>query len=190
MHIILDCSMPRAASPSSAYTVSSSESDDYAPSASPPPAKKRKVASKPVRRASTAGGISKSQGRASAPGVVDLDDAAGPCVIRPHGVAYHATDKVQGVQEALLSWFEDVRCASPPRGPLPFFGAFSAVRRGYGPYTGDCTLMTREKRGMPWRKPYDDSLSVEEKGQRAYEVSPLSKSGSSRDHGASVIPVA
>jgi hypothetical protein len=30
--------------------------------------------------------------------------------------------------------------------------------------------MDREKRGMPWRKPYDDSLSMEQKGQRAYEV--------------------
>lgn len=29
----------------------------------------------------------------------------------------------------------------------------------------------REKRGMPWRKKYDPSLSFEEKGQRAYEVS-------------------
>lgn len=29
----------------------------------------------------------------------------------------------------------------------------------------------REKRGMPWRKRYDDGLSDEEKGQRAYEVS-------------------
>jgi A/G-specific adenine glycosylase len=28
----------------------------------------------------------------------------------------------------------------------------------------------REKRGMPWRKRYDPSLSMEEKGQRAYEV--------------------
>ncbi|WVQ82164.1 A/G-specific adenine glycosylase [Cryptococcus sp. DSM 104549] len=31
----------------------------------------------------------------------------------------------------------------------------------------------REKRGMPWRKRYDPSLSTEEKGQRAYEVSLL-----------------
>lgn len=30
--------------------------------------------------------------------------------------------------------------------------------------------MNREKRGMPWRKPYDDTLSMEQKGQRAYEV--------------------
>ncbi|WVQ99230.1 A/G-specific adenine glycosylase [Kwoniella sp. CBS 9459] len=28
----------------------------------------------------------------------------------------------------------------------------------------------REKRGMPWRKRYDPSLSIEEKGQRAYEI--------------------
>jgi A/G-specific adenine glycosylase len=28
----------------------------------------------------------------------------------------------------------------------------------------------REKRGMPWRKRYDPSLSMEEKGQRAYEI--------------------
>jgi hypothetical protein len=28
----------------------------------------------------------------------------------------------------------------------------------------------REKRGMPWRKRYDPALSMEEKGQRAYEV--------------------
>ncbi|KIR33639.1 A/G-specific adenine glycosylase [Cryptococcus deuterogattii MMRL2647] len=28
----------------------------------------------------------------------------------------------------------------------------------------------REKRGMPWRKKYDPSLSTEEKGQRAYEI--------------------
>lgn len=28
----------------------------------------------------------------------------------------------------------------------------------------------REKRGMPWRKPYDSSLTMEEKGQRAYEI--------------------
>ena len=32
----------------------------------------------------------------------------------------------------------------------------------------------REKRGMPWRKRYDPALSMEEKGQRAYEVSSLS----------------
>ncbi|OCF36922.1 hypothetical protein I317_05857 [Kwoniella heveanensis CBS 569] len=31
--------------------------------------------------------------------------------------------------------------------------------------------VVREKRGMPWRKRYDPSLSMEEKGQRAYEVS-------------------
>ncbi|ORY32557.1 hypothetical protein BCR39DRAFT_522828, partial [Naematelia encephala] len=29
----------------------------------------------------------------------------------------------------------------------------------------------RGKRGMPWRKRYDPTLSMEEKGQRAYEVS-------------------
>ena len=28
----------------------------------------------------------------------------------------------------------------------------------------------REKRGMPWRKRFDHSLSMEEKGQRAYEI--------------------
>jgi len=28
----------------------------------------------------------------------------------------------------------------------------------------------REKRGMPWRKRYDPALSMEEKGQRAYEI--------------------
>jgi len=28
----------------------------------------------------------------------------------------------------------------------------------------------REKRGMPWRKRYDPSLTMEEKGQRAYEI--------------------
>lgn len=28
----------------------------------------------------------------------------------------------------------------------------------------------REKRGMPWRKRYDPSLSMDEKGQRAYEI--------------------
>jgi A/G-specific adenine glycosylase len=28
----------------------------------------------------------------------------------------------------------------------------------------------REKRGMPWRKRYDPELSMEEKGQRAYEI--------------------
>ncbi|KAL7421720.1 hypothetical protein Q5752_003491 [Cryptotrichosporon argae] len=28
----------------------------------------------------------------------------------------------------------------------------------------------RERRGMPWRKRYDPSLSMEEKGQRAYEI--------------------
>jgi A/G-specific adenine glycosylase len=31
-------------------------------------------------------------------------------------------------------------------------------------------LINREKRGMPWRKRYDHSMSMEEKGQRAYEV--------------------
>ncbi|WVN88166.1 A/G-specific adenine glycosylase [Cryptococcus depauperatus CBS 7841] len=31
----------------------------------------------------------------------------------------------------------------------------------------------REKRGMPWRKKYDPTLNMEEKGQRAYEVSYL-----------------
>lgn len=28
----------------------------------------------------------------------------------------------------------------------------------------------REKRGMPWRKAYDPSLTMEQKGQRAYEI--------------------
>jgi A/G-specific adenine glycosylase len=28
----------------------------------------------------------------------------------------------------------------------------------------------REKRGMPWRKRYDATLTIEEKGQRAYEI--------------------
>ena len=39
------------------------------------------------------------------------------------------------------------------------------------PCEGKHQLIVSEKRGMPWRKPYDDSLSMEEKGQRAYEVS-------------------
>lgn len=30
--------------------------------------------------------------------------------------------------------------------------------------------VVREKRGMPWRKRYDPSLTMEEKGQRAYEI--------------------
>lgn len=36
----------------------------------------------------------------------------------------------------------------------------------------DPALPFREKRAMPWRKVYDDSLSMQEKGQRAYEVRP------------------
>lgn len=30
--------------------------------------------------------------------------------------------------------------------------------------------VVREKRGMPWRKRYDPNLTMEEKGQRAYEI--------------------
>lgn len=105
--------MPRAASPASVYTVSSSDSEDYAPSDSPPPAKKRRVSSKsaPVgkRMTKTAGNVIGSRAKGKPGEVADIEDVDVVCISRPHGEGYHATDKVEGVQGALLSWFEGVR---------------------------------------------------------------------------------
>jgi hypothetical protein len=105
--------MPRATRPASVYTVSSSDSEDYAPSDSPPPAKKRRVSSKsaPVgkRTAKTAGTVTGSRAKGKTGEVADIEDVDVVCIRRPHGEGYHATDKVEGVQEALLSWFEGVR---------------------------------------------------------------------------------
>ena len=100
--------MPRRAStPASVYSVSSAESDDYAPSLSPPPTKKRRIVKKTttaIKRTSVKASLTQATTGAD---IVDLEDAAG--VVRPHSASYHSTEKVQGVQEALLSWFEAVR---------------------------------------------------------------------------------
>ena len=50
------------------------------------------------------------------------------------------------------------------RGP---FSSGSTVSGGVG---DDVVTDPREKRGMPWRRPYNDASSLQEKGQRAYEV--------------------
>jgi A/G-specific adenine glycosylase len=118
--------MPRASSPVSVYTVSSSDSDDYAPSDTPP-SKKRRISHAKSRTANGVGlkakqavagatvksGKAEQAGKGGKAAVMDVEDAAS-CISRPHAAAYHLTGRVQEVQEALLSWFEDVRWVSLP----------------------------------------------------------------------------
>ncbi|KAK8864250.1 A/G-specific adenine glycosylase [Kwoniella newhampshirensis] len=117
----------RGRSPS-VFSVQDFEESDYLPDP-PSPAKRSSVKRKRVVTTSKL-----SSKNRTGNGVGDMEDVV---VRRSHGEEYHDIVSIVGLQELLLSWFEDVR----------------------------------EKRGMPWRKRYDPTLSMEEKGQRAYEVS-------------------
>ena len=82
---------------------------------------------------------------------LDIEDAA-TFIDRPHGADYHDVKDIAALQEELLDWFNGIRSV-PNQGNL-IHGL----------------IHPREKRGMPWRKKYDPDCSMEEKGQRAYEV--------------------
>ncbi|ADV20087.1 A/G-specific adenine glycosylase [Cryptococcus gattii E566] len=131
--------LPKSSSPS-VYSVSDSDSSDYAPSVSETKRSsfKRKRAA-PVSTKSRAKTTIVKGARGKSIAIDNLEDIEnlGSTISRRHGMEYHSVGKIVDGKESLLSWFERVR----------------------------------EKRGMPWRKKYDPSLSVEEKGQRAYEVS-------------------
>lgn len=144
---------------SSVVSVGSSSSESCAASsASPSPAKRRKPNPATKPKSSAAQPTRKAKADAKDP-LVDLEDLA-PSVSRPHGRAYHDVARVADRQEDLLNWFEQVRSV---RNKQP--GGAELNPR-----------VTREKRGMPWRKRYEHDLTQEKKGQRAYEVSLLRES--------------
>nr|KIR87566.1 hypothetical protein I308_01588 [Cryptococcus tetragattii IND107] len=131
--------LPKSSSPS-VYSVSDSDSSDYAPSVSETKRssfKRKRAAPVSTKSRTKATMVKGARGKSIAiDNLEDIEDL-GITISRRHGMEYHSVDKIVDGKESLLSWFERVR----------------------------------EKRGMPWRKEYDPSLSIEEKGQRAYEVS-------------------
>nr|KIR50140.1 A/G-specific adenine glycosylase [Cryptococcus bacillisporus CA1280] len=131
--------LPKSSS-SSVYSVSDSDSSDYAPSVSETKRssfKRKRAAPVPTKSRAKTTIVKGALGKSIAiDNLEDIEDL-GSTISRRHGMEYHSVDKIVDGKESLLSWFERVR----------------------------------EKRGMPWRKKYDPSLSIEEKGQRAYEVS-------------------
>ncbi|KAE8537690.1 hypothetical protein D1P53_005746 [Cryptococcus gattii VGV] len=130
--------LPKSSSPS-VYSVSDSDSSDYAPSVSETKRssfKRKRAAPVSTKNRAKTTMVKGARGKSiTIDNLEDIEDL-GSTISRRHGMEYHSVDKIIDGKESLLSWFERVR----------------------------------EKRGMPWRKKYDPFLSIEEKGQRAYEI--------------------
>ncbi|WVR07224.1 A/G-specific adenine glycosylase [Kwoniella sp. DSM 27419] len=131
----------RSSSPS-VFSVPDSESEsDFTPS-SPPARQQRSV---PLKRKSVKAGPSSSKRTAKT----------------RHTISVKAESLVD------LEDLSDVLAVNRTHGEgYHDVGAIAEAQEGLLAWFED----VREKRGMPWRKPYDPSMSMEEKGQRAYEI--------------------
>lgn len=111
-------------SSASAISISDGESDFD----SSPPTKRRRVVG-PQSKVQAKGPRPRNKGTVAATAVPDIEDGA---VHRPHAAGYHGVQGVVNVQEALLAWFEQVRCV------WPRMGASGGLRlRGAGRGGGD-----------------------------------------------------
>ena len=106
---------PNSSSPS-IYSVSDSDSSDYAPSVSETKRSsiKRKRAAPASTKSRTKTTIVK-QARGKSKAVDDIEDIdnLGATVSRRHGMDYHSVDKIVDEKESLLEWFECVRWVEP-----------------------------------------------------------------------------
>lgn len=103
--------LPKSSSPS-VYSVSDSDSSDYAPSVSETKRSsfKRKRAA-PVSTKSRAKTTIVKGARGKSIAIDNLEDIEnlGSTISRRHGMEYHSVGKIVDGKESLLSWFERVR---------------------------------------------------------------------------------